>query len=654
MDHARGPDLCPCAWRFYVPARTRVTNGTRIMDEIAPNGLFRFGEFTLDLNRGVLLRKHDEVRLRRRTFDVLTYLVRNARRLIPKQELFDALWQDAAVTDDSLVQCLVEIRKALGESHDWVRTVRGRGYMFDAPVVIGSDRPVTAEASAGTQVSGTPRRAASRAVLWTIGGLALLGLALAAWLAAARHDPPLAAATMAVLPIRYAVPDPSRAVLAEGLHEEVVAALGQIDGARLRVLSRRATMAYAGTTKSTAEIGRELGVEYLVEGTIRDNGSLWRLTFTVVQARDQVEAWRGTFDRDPSSLADIQTELGRAVARQIHLRLSPEQEQALVRRQGRNPQAHEHYLRGQALLARSNWVALRAAIDEFSHAIALDPNYALAHAGLSIAYAALPVTSDVPPRDVAGPARQAAMRAVEADVLLAEAHAALGWQEFWFGWNWAAAEASLRRAVDLDPNNANAHRWLGHVLSNGGQHSEALSEVARARELDPFGPMQYMLSSQFAYQALDFARAEGLARQVVAMDSNFWAGHLSLGQSLAAQGRNDEALAEFTEALRLSGNAKSQARRAYALGRLGRADEAREVLRRLRESTAGRFIPPYEIAIAHAGLGEADGVFAALDQAYAVRDANLVFLPVDPKLEPFRADARYAALLARCGFRSRS
>ena len=624
------------------------------MHEISPNGPYRFGEFTLDIHRGVLLRGHDEVRLRPRTFDVLTYLVRNAGRVIPKQELFDSLWQGAAVTDDSLVQCLVEIRKALGDSHDRVRTVRGRGYMFDVGVVVASNQPGVAPALAGPEAEAAPAPAPSRAVLWGIGGLALLAIAIAAWLLAARVDRPPAPTTLAVLPIRYAVQDPSRADLAEGLHEEVVAALGQIDAARLRVLSRRATMAYAGTLKSTAEIGRELGAEYLVEGTIRGNGSRWRLTFTVVQARDQVEAWGGTFDRDPSSLADIQTELGRAVARQIHLRLSPEREQALLRRQARHPQAYEHYLRGQALLARSNWVALRAAIDEFKHAIALDPDYALAHAGLSIAYGALPVSSDVPPRDVAGPARLAAMRAVAADAQLAEAHAALGWQEFWFGWDWAAAEASLRRAVDLDPNNASAHRWLGHVLSNTGQHSEALSEVARARELDPFAAMQYMLSSQFAYQSLDFARAEGLARQVVAMDSNFWAGHLSLGQALAAQGRNDEALAEFSEAVRLSGNAKSQTRRAYALGRLGRVAEARDVLRRLRESAAHHFIPPYEIAIGHAGLGEADGVFAALEAAYAVRDANLVFLPVDPKLEPFRGDPRYAALLARCGFRSRT
>jgi TolB-like protein len=273
--------------------------------------------------------------------------------------------------------------------------------------------------------------------------------------------------------------DPSG--LGAGLHEEVVSALGQIDPERLRVLSRRSTMAYVATGKSAARIGHELGADYVVEGVIREQGANWHIRFTVVNARDDLQVWSGTFDRDRSTLLYLQTDLGRAVAQQIRLQLSSRQDHALVRRQARNPQAYEHYLRGRALSAKPTRSALYAAIDEYEQATALDPDYALAHAGLADAYSVLPITSDVKPREVAEQARKAAQHAVRADPLLAEAHAALGWQEFWFGWNWPAAEASLRRATALDPNYEKAHRWLGHVLSNSGRHSEAMAEIARAR-----------------------------------------------------------------------------------------------------------------------------------------------------------------------------
>jgi len=474
--------------------------------------------------------------------------------------------------------------------------------------------------------------------------LAILTVAIAAWFFVLNRPPSVS--TLAVLPFtRTSAAEPSE--LADGLHEEVVAALGQIDPERLRVLARRSTMAYALAGRSAGQIGRALGADYLVEGVIHEQGANWRFTFTVVNVRDEVQVWSQNFDRDRSTLPYLQTELGRAIAQQIRLRLSARQDQALVRRQARNPQAYEHYLRGRALWAKTSRDALYAAIDEYHQAIALDPNYALAYAGLADAYSVLPGTSDVPSGEVAGLAREAATHAVRADGLLAEAHAALGWQEFWFGWNWLAAEESLRRATALDPNYASAHRWLGHVLSNAGRHSEALTEMARARELDPFSPTMYMVSAQTAYQSRDYADAERHARQSIALDPNFWAGHFNLAQALAGQGRLQEALAAASESHRLAPNAKGLWR-GYVLGLMGRRAEAQKLLRDFEQTRP--LVAPYEIAAVHAGLNDANGVFAALEKAYAVRDVNLVFLPVDPIWDPFRADARFQALLDRCGF----
>ena len=600
------------------------------MNEVLTNQAYRFAEFRLDPARAALLRDGEEIPLRQRTFEVLTHLVRNSGRLVSKQELFEAVWRDVAVTDDSLVQCLVEIRKALGDEQHRVRTVRGRGYLFEGAA---TDAP-----------EATARAFPSRGIALLLAGIAIL--AVAAWLyGRSRAVPDIS--TLAVLPfVQTSVGDPSE--LGDGLHEEVVSALGQIDPEHLRVLSRRSTASYVSTGKSAAVIGQELGADYLVEGVIREQGGNWQIRFAVVHARDQVQVWTGTFDRDRSTLLSLQTELGRAVAQQIRLTLSARQDQALIRRQARNPEAYEYYLRGRALWAKPNRAALYAAIGEYKQAIALDPEYALAYAGLADAYSALPITSDVPPLEVAGDARNAAMHAVRADELLAEAHAALGWQEFWFGWNWPAAEASLRRAIALDPNYANARRSLGHVLSNAGRHSEALAEMARARELDPFSPLMHGLSAQAAYNAGNFALAERHARQSLAIDPNFWAGYVNLGQALAGQGRHNEALVAIAEGYRLAGNAKGLTRRAYVLGRMGRTAEAKELLGELEQAT--RPVPPYEIAAVHAGLGDANRAFAWLEKAYAARDVNLVFLPVDPKMDPVRSDARFQVLLDRCGF----
>ena len=603
------------------------------MNEVSTNQVYCFGGFTLDPARAALLRNGEEIPLRRRTFDVLTYLVRNSGRLVSKQELFEALWRDVAVTDDSLVQCLVEIRKALADEQQRVRTVRGRGYLFDA----AASRPSEA----------TARGFPSRRMAVLLAGIAIL--AVGAWLYGRSRAVP-DTSTLAVLPfVQTAVGDPSE--LGGGLHDEVVSALGQIDPQRLRVLSRRSTASYVSTGKSAAVIGQELGADYLVEGVIHEQGAGWQIRFTVVHARDQIQVWTGTFDRDRSTLLSLQTELGRAVAQQIRLSLSPRQDQALIRRQARHPEAYEYYLRGRALWAKPNRAALYAAIGEYKQAIALDPEYALAYAGLADAYSALPITSDVPPREVAGDARNAAIHAVRADDLLAEAHAALGWQEFWFGWNWPAAEASLRRAIALDPNYANARRSLGHVLSNAGRHSEALAEMARAREFDPFSPLMHGLSAQTAYNARNFELAERHARQSLAVDPNFWGGYVNLGQALAGQGRYEEALVAIAEGYRLAGNAKGLTRRAYVLGRMGRTAEAKALLGELEQGK--RPVPPYEIAAVHAGLGGANRAFAWLEKAYAARDANLVFLPVDPKMDPIRGDARFQALLDRCGFTRR-
>ena len=322
-----------------------------------------------------------------------------------------------------------------------------------------------------------------------------------------------------------------------------------------------------------------------------------------------------------------------------------------MRRQTQNADAYDAYLRGRHF---ENWRrpdSNERAVQQYEHAIALDPNYALAWSGLAFTYSSSAMNSDARPLEVWPRARDAAAQAVRANPNLAETQFVVGYVNWLFDWDWKAAEAGFRRAISLDPNNASAHRVLGHALSQTGRHGEAESEMRRAREIDPLEAINHALSSQVAFQTREYSAAVEHARRTTRIDSEFWIGYMQLGQAYEQLGNTDLALEALTDAARLSGgNSKAVSLRGYVLAQTGRAKEAREVLRRLEALSRERYVPPYAMAIVHAGLGEREAAFESLDKAYAARDVHLIFLPVDPKWDPYRGGSRFETLLTRCGF----
>jgi tetratricopeptide (TPR) repeat protein len=410
-------------------------------------------------------------------------------------------------------------------------------------------------------------------------------------------------------------------------------------------------IAYRGTTKSLAEIGRELGTDYLVESSLRAEGSQLRITARLIRVRDQVQIWSDSFDRDTSSILGLQQEISTAIAQQVRTRLSPDRQRALASRHTQNAEAYDLFLRGRHFLHRRTPEAMQQAIDFFQRATVVDPGYSVAWADLGIAYASSPINSDVDPRDVFPRAREAALRAVAANPEVAEAQHALGHVAWAFEWDWPAAEAAFRRAAALDPSYSLVHLVLAHLLSQTGRHAEAEPLMRRARELDPLNPLSYALSSQVAYQARDYSAALQHANRAIALDQEFWIGHQMRGQALAEQGDHEVALQALSAAARLSGqNSKAISQTGYILGRSGRTAEARDLLRALETAARQRYVPPYAFALVHAGLGDADAVFEWLERAYAARDVHLMFLTVDAKWDRYRTDPRFADLLARCGF----
>lgn len=622
----------------------------------------RFQDFVLNVAAYELRRDGRRVRLERQPMELLILLVARRGQLVPRSEIVDTLWgQEVFVDIENGVNTAVrKLRQALRdapESPTFIETVPGKGYRFIAAVEVLPDATPARPAPAGPAVVVPEPVIAGRAasahvpvpLVWGILTVAaLMATLLWAWKRPVESGTRV---TIAVLPFDNLNGDPETEYLASGLTEDTILSLGRIDPERVSVIGRTTMTSYTGTTKSLAEIGRELGSDYVVESSLRAESSHVRITARLIRVRDQVQVWSDSFDRNTSSVLSLQQEISAAIAEQVRTRLSPDRQRALARRHTQNAEAYDLFLRGRQFLNRRTPDAMPRAIEFFQRATLADPTYSVAWANLALAYGSSPINSDVDPRTVSQLTREAASRAVAANADVAEAQHALGHVNWAFEWNWPAAEAAFRRAIDLDPSYSMVHLVLAHLLSQEGRHAEAESLMRRGRELDPLNPLPYALSSQVAFQARDYTGALEYANRAIALDQEFWIGHQMRGQALEQLGDDDLALQALAEAARRSGqNSKPLSLKGYILGRSGRTAEARDLLSALETASSQRYVPPYALALVHAGLGDTDAVFASLNRAYAARDVHLMFLTVDVKWNRYRKDPRFEDLLTRCGF----
>jgi TolB-like protein/DNA-binding winged helix-turn-helix (wHTH) protein/Flp pilus assembly protein TadD len=645
----------------------------------------RFRDFELDVGAYALRRNGRPVRIERQPMDLLLLLVERRGQLVLRSEIVDRLWgKDVFVDVETGVHTAIrKVRQALRDSPDaptFVETVSCKGYRFIAPVEVAgalraapgfSDTQPAGAIASDAAFAGQPLLAAlthpaigveppapPRAPFPVRRGLAfglvalgvLVGILI--WARTSRDaDPRASPLTLAVLPFTNLSGDPARAYLAEGLAEDTATSLGQIEPEQMEVIAGSSTMRYKGSTKSAGEIGRELAADYIVESSLRVEDNRLRVTATLVRVRDQVQVWSQSYDREPTSVLSLQRELSAAIAEQIRLRLSPGRLESLTREQTQSPDAYDLYLRGRNFENQRTPATNRRAIEYYTRATELDPDYALAWASIARVLAASLLNSDASPSQVLPRAREAAARAAGTGPATAETQFALAYLKWCCEWEWAAAEASLRLALTLDPRAAQAHLVLGHLLSQMGRHGEAMLSTRRARELDPLSARMPALSSQVAFQARDYRAALDLARQAIVLDPELWIGHMMRGQALEQLGERESALEALTTAARFSGqNSKPLSLRAYILAKLGRTDEARGMLRTL-ESVSANYVPPYAMALINAGLGEQESAYTWLERAYDARDVHLIYLTMDPKWDSYRADPRFEALIVRCGFR---
>ncbi len=455
--------------------------------------------------------------------------------------------------------------------------------------------------------------------------------------------------SLAVLPLQNLSGDPSQDYFADGTTEELIGRLSRIHG--LRVISRTSSMRFKDTQLSVPEIAKILGVDAIVEGSMVREGHQVRVHTQLIRAADDTHIWAGEYQREYGSILEVQEEVTRNIVEQIEFNLSPQDRARLASTYLVDPQAHEEYLKGRYYFNQRTEDSLRKSIASFQQAIARDPGYAPAYSGLAEAYAMLGFRGGFASKDALSRAKAAALKALELDVTLPEPHVSVAFIAETYEWDWHTAELEYKRALELNPGDAQAHNWYAGYLTYTGQFDNAISEAKRALELDPLSlPINNALAGRLL-AASHYDEAFRQVQQTLQLDAHFAPAHQTLGWAYLYSGKQPDAIREFQRALQLSGTEDSDLELdlgfAYALS--GKRDEARTILTKVTKLHEQGTVPAAAVAILHGALGETDEAFAWLEKAYQERDPQLTYLKTGRRFAPLRKDPRFEALIRRVG-----
>lgn len=445
-----------------------------------------------------------------------------------------------------------------------------------------------------------------------------------------------------MLPFKPLVAENRDEALELGMADTLISRLGGIEELTVRPLNR--VRRYGGPEQDPFTAGRELGVEAVLDGHIQRWGDRVRLSARLVNVGDEKQLWAGHFDEEFINIFSVQDSISEKVIRELALQLTGEERRRLTKRYTADAEAYELYLRGRFFISLAQ---PRRAIELFEQSTRLDPNFALAHAGLADIYSRLPIAADVPSREALPKAKEAALKALEIDDRLAEAYTALGWIGFYYEWDWESSEANHRRALEINPNDFSAHLGYAHLLSNTGRHDEALREVEQAIRLDPLSSLAGALKGQFLFHARRYPEAIEQLRQTLEINPAFWVALVQLGRSYVQVGRHQEAFEAFRKASESGGTTAPLSFTGYTYAASGLRVEAERTLLELRSPSEGTSVPPYNVALVYHGLGDTTEAMRWLEKADNERDVRMVFLGVDPLWDSLRSDPHFAGLLER-------
>jgi len=519
---------------------------------------------------------------------------------------------------------------------------------FDPAKRPASARELLAELEA--RRASSARRPGSRKLALAVFSCAILA-ALASLFFLSRTKPTekdVAVPKLAVLPFQSLVPAQRDEVLEMGMADALITKLS--NSGKMIVPSLTSVRPYAGVDQDPLAAGRKLGVDSVLAGNVQKSGDRLRVTVRLIRIADGSSRWDATFDEKFTDVFTVQDTISQKLAEALALRLTADNRKRLTKRYTENVAAYQLYLTGRYHWSKITPPDMAKSIPFFQQAIALDPTYALAYAGLSDVYARRAITGDVPSRDAFPQAKAAATKALEIDESLAEPHATLAMIHMWFDWDWKAAESEGKRGVELNPNSGIARMAYATVLSTLERHDEAIAQAARGRELDPVSLIINAREGGVLFSARRYPEARESLQKTLELDPNFWIAHLYLGHVLVQEGKYLEAVAEFEKAKKFSGgNSEAISMMGCALARAGDAVAARAVLQEL--NSAQRYIPSSNIAALYLALGEPEEAIAHLEKAYEERDVRLGFLKIDPKWDALRGDPRFVSILERVGLR---
>lgn len=614
---------------------------------------FRFGDFVIDLQGVRLLHGDAAVHLEPKAFRVLLWLIERRGEVVGREELLENVWEEAFVSENALTRAVTRLRQALGDdSHQprYVETVPTFGYRFVAEVEELSGTEVPALFPGAEPAASARRHAGRRAARGAVALASVLLVGLAAykvWLVVRAPESGKRAAALptrlAVLPLRNLGP-PDQEYLVDGIHEELIADLSKIPG--LRVISRTTAMHYRETSRSLPEISRELGVDYVVEGSVLREGSRIRVTSQLIDGESDEHLWNERYDRDLESALTMVSEVARTITGEIEIVLAPEAEALLARRPVR-PEVQEAYLKARYHFNRFGRREIKKALELYLEAIRLDAEFAPAHAGLASAYMIQGLLGLESPEEMALKVKEAAARALELDPSLDDAMGALGWTLLYYDRDWDAAERALRKALAINPSNALTRHGYSDYLTVVGRVDEAVEQVRRGRQCDPMAPIANRPMTYHLILARRFDEAIAEGRRLLAANLGSAAVRYDVGRALWHKGLRDKALATFTEAW------KEDAEIVHALDEGRREGGAYGALKAMAETLARRHDPHLARAVliagCYAGAGEVDLALEWLERANEVHRPLLLFLRTNPDFDPLRGDPRFEDLMRRIG-----
>ena len=564
---------------------------------------FLFGSFELDTAALRLRKAGEPVRLAPQQFSLLLLLVRHAGEVVSRNEIQRQIWGDDTHVDFELGlnYCVNRLRAALGDSSEapqYIETVPRSGYRFLAPV----------------RCAASTRR------------------------------------MLAVIPFDNFSGDSSQDYLSQGLTEEVITELGRLRPDRLGVIARYSSTICKSQGMSLDQIAATLGVDHVLEGSIRRDRQRVRVSFQLIRAADQTHLWAQTYERPCSDSLAMQAELGRKVAEALAIELLPSPHDGKRHSGTLDAEAYDSYLRGRFCWNTWSVESLQQAASFFQRAIDRDANFASAYSGLADSLSMLGFFNLVRPHQVYPRALQAATRAIELDDGLAEAHTSMAWIQCCYVWDWPAAEREFQRATTLNPNYVQAHAWFAFYLTVMDRVEQALDEIRKAKQLDPLSVIVNTDEACFLYFARRYSEAVEQCQRTIALNPGFGLPYHKLGLCYMALRQVADATAAFERACtHWQGHPIAVASLACALALGGEAARARQVLAQLEETARARYVSPLDLAFVHLALGDPPRAIALLEEACRERDSRLPFIRVAPGMDNLLQHPRIQVLLKQIG-----